>query len=126
MLTARLYGSSVDRAHAHRTKLGKRTTRMRQRSIESLDSRTLLPYTFVYGGHLGPQTVNETGGNDSITVVNNGYGLLEWSTDNGATFSTQWGESLSNLPGPVVINRGGARGSLTAFNFHKVFLSRNR
>ena len=46
----------------------------------------------------GPQTVNETGGGDSFTVVNNGFGLLEWSPDPTTTpFSTQWGPVAGDL-----------------------------
>ncbi len=44
----------------------------------------------------GPQDVDESGGNDSFTVVNNGFGLLEWSQDGGSTFSTQWGTDPSD------------------------------
>jgi len=91
MLNASRNGSGVDRAVAHRTRLGKRNKRKRQYMLESLETRTLLSYTFVYGGVNGPQVVNESGGSDSFTVANNGSGLLEWSTDGGATFSTQWG-----------------------------------
>ena len=71
--------------------IGRRTNRKRQYQLESLESRTLLTYTFTYGGSLGPQVVDESGGGDSFTVENNGAGLLQWSQDNGATFSTQWG-----------------------------------
>ena len=59
--------------------------------LESLESRTLLTFTFVYT-NVNLAVVNETGpGNDSFTVANDGTGLLEWSTDHGVTFSTQWG-----------------------------------
>ena len=81
--------------------------------LESLESRTLLTYTFTYGGVNGPQTVNETGGSDSFTVVNNGFGLLEWSTDPTATpFSTQWGaipaDTLNASPAvTLTINQAG-------------------
>ena len=69
----------------------RRTKRKRQYTLESLESRTLLTFTFVYT-NVNLAVVNETGpGNDSFTVANNGTGLLEWSTDHGATFSTQWG-----------------------------------
>jgi hypothetical protein len=71
--------------------IGRRTNRKRQYAVELLENRTLLTYTFTYGGANGPQVVDESGGGDSFTVANNGSGLLEWSTDNGATFSTQWG-----------------------------------
>ena len=65
--------------------------RRRHLTLETLEGRTLLTFTFTYGGANGPQTVNESGGSDSFTVTNNGSGLLEWSADQGATFSTQWG-----------------------------------
>ena len=69
-----------------------RTNRMRRRrwQLESLESRTLLAYVFTYNGVNGPQTVDESGGSDTLTIVNNGFGLLEWSA-NGGAFSTQWG-----------------------------------
>ena len=82
--------SSIDLALG-RTKLGRRAKRKRQFALESLESRTLMTYTFTYGGANGPQVVDESGGGDSFTVANNGSGLLEWSSDNGASFSTQWG-----------------------------------
>jgi hypothetical protein len=51
----------------------------------------MLSYTFTYAGTGGPEVVNETGGSDSFTIATDGNGLLEWSADNGSTFSTQWG-----------------------------------
>jgi hypothetical protein len=96
MLNPSPNGTWVDCVLEHRTRLGKRSNRKRRYQFESLESRTLLTYTFVYGGPDGPETVNETGGNDSFTVVNGGFGLLEWSSDDGATFSTQWGTSPSD------------------------------
>jgi hypothetical protein len=89
MLTARGSGLSVGRPLARRTRCGKRSKRKRQYSIEPLETRALLSYTFVYGGINGPQTVNEAGGSDSFKVINNGSGLLEYSINNGP-FSTDW------------------------------------
>ena len=91
----------------------KRAKRKRQYALESLESRTLLTFTFTYGGVNGPQTVTESGGNDSFTVINNGFGLLEWSPDPTATpFSTQWGaipaDTLNASPsGTLTINQTG-------------------
>ena len=69
-------GLFLERTLAKRTKLGKRTKRKRQYQLEALESRTLLTYTFTYGGVNGPQVVDESGGGDSFTVDNNGSGLL--------------------------------------------------
>ncbi len=72
------------------------STKTRRRSrrayaVETLESRTLLTFTFVYTNP-NLAVVNETGpGNDSFTVINNGAGLLEWASDTSPTFSTQWG-----------------------------------
>ena len=74
-------------------RFGSKTRRRSKRAyaVESLESRTLLTFTFVYT-NVNLAVVNETGpGNDSFTVANDGTGLLEWSTDHGVTFSTQWG-----------------------------------
>ena len=80
-----------------RAVLGKRTGKKSRNAVkrafalEALESRTLLTFTFVYT-NVNLAVVNETGpGNDSFTVANDGTGLLEWSTDHGVTFSTQWG-----------------------------------
>ena len=91
MLSISRNGSANDRL-LRRTKPGRRAKRKRQYALESLEGRTLLTYTFTYGGVNGPQVVDETGGGDSFTVVNNGFGLLEWSETGAAgPFSTQWG-----------------------------------
>ena len=104
MLKASRNRSGVDRNVANRAKIQKRARRSRLYQLESLENRTLLAYNFTYGGVNGPQTVTESGGNDSFTVANNGFGLLEWSEDGGATFSTQWGSSPSDTlnASPVV------------------------
>ena len=75
----------------------KRIKRKRQFAVESLESRTLLSFTFTYGGVNGPQTVNESGGGDSFTVANNGAGLLEWSMD-PAPPSRRSGERSPPIP----------------------------
>ncbi len=79
--------------------------------LEPLEQRTLLSFSFVYT-NANSAAVNESGGSDSFTVINNGAGLLEWSTDHGATFSTQWGavpaDTLSaNAATVLTINQAG-------------------
>jgi hypothetical protein len=94
MLNVSRNGSGKDRPLS-RTR---RAKQKRQYAIESLESRTLLSFTFNYTSVNGPQTVNETGGGDSFTVVNDGFGHLEWSPDPTTTpFSTQWGPSAGDL-----------------------------
>jgi hypothetical protein len=68
----------------------------RQFALESLESRTLLSYTFVYT-NVNTVTVNEAGGSDSFIIRNDGAGLLVFSTDGGSTFSPDWG-----APGNIV------------------------
>jgi len=88
--------SSFERALADRNKLGKRTKRKRQYQVESLESRTLLSYTFSLVGQTATVSpVAATGGPILIDeVVVGGNPLLEWSQDNGATFSTNWDPSV--------------------------------
>ena len=92
MLNASRNGSGFDRAIAHRTKLGKRTKRKRQYMLEPLESRVVLSYTFSLVGQTATVSpVAATGGPILIDeVVIAGSPLLEWSQDNGATFSTNW------------------------------------
>jgi large repetitive protein len=66
-----------------RTKRSKRSF-----AVESLETRTLLSYTFAYSNP-NDVTVNETGGSDSFDVVQSG-GQLEYSI-NGGAFSANWG-----------------------------------
>lgn len=66
-----------------------RRCRRRRYDLEVLESRTLLSYTFDWT-NINTVTVNESGGTDSFTVVNNGSGLLGYSI-NGGAFSTNWG-----------------------------------
>ncbi len=74
-----------------------RTRRCGRRfTLESLESRTLLSYTFNWTS-VNAVTVNETGGTDSFIVVNHGSGLLGYSTDGGSTFSTDWGAVGHNV-----------------------------
>jgi large repetitive protein len=61
---------------------------MLENRLESLEGRTLLSYTFVYTD-VNNVTVNEAGGNDSFTVVNDGLGFLEYSIDGGG-FTADW------------------------------------
>jgi len=72
-----------------------RNRRVKRRfTVESLESRTLLSYTFVYTNP-NTVTVNESGGSDSFSVINNGSNLLEFS-ESGGPFSTDWG-AVGNL-----------------------------
>ena len=97
MLNVSRNGSGNDRPLS-RIKLGRRAKRKRQYAIESLENRTLLSFTFNYTSVNGPQTVNESGGGDSFTVINDGFGHLEWSPDPTTTpFSTQWGPVAGDL-----------------------------
>ena len=97
MLNVSRSGSGNDRPF-NRTKLGRRARRNRVYGLESLESRTLLSFTFNYTSVNGPQTVNESGGDDSFTVINDGFGHLEWSPDPTTTpFSTQWGPVAGDL-----------------------------
>ena len=75
-------------------KLGtKARKRRRQIVLDSLESRVLLSYTFSLVGQTATVSpVAATGGPflvDEVVVAGNP--LLEWSQDNGATFSTDWG-----------------------------------
>ena len=60
--------------------------------LESLENRTLLAYTFSLVGQTATVSpVAATGGPILIDeVVVAGNPLLEWSQDNGVTFSTDW------------------------------------
>ena len=66
--------------------------RRRQMALESLESRTLLSYTFsLVGQSATVSPVAATGGPMLIDeVVVAGTPLLEWSQDNGVTFSLDW------------------------------------
>jgi len=89
---------SVERALAHRNKLGKRTKRTRQQfALESLESRTLLSYTFSYVGTTA--TALGTTGTDSLVIAPIG-GLLEYSVG-GATFNSNWGTVAVPVTVPV-------------------------
>jgi hypothetical protein len=75
------------------------TSSRKQRSkrmfaLEMLETRALLSYTFSYSNP-NDVTVNETGGNDSFTVIDSA-GVLQYSI-NGGAFSPDWGG-----PGNVV------------------------
>jgi len=88
---------SVERALAHRNKLGKRTKRKRQYHVESLESRTLLSYTFSYVGTTA--TALGTTGADSLVIAPIG-GLLEYSVG-GAAFNSNWGTVAVPVTVPV-------------------------
>ena len=79
-----------------RSSLISRSSRTRRRNaLESLESRTLLSYTFSLVGQTATVSpVAATGGPILIDeVVMAGNPLLEWSQDNGSTFSIDWDSS---------------------------------
>jgi len=69
-----------------------RARRKRLYLLEQLETRTLLSYTFSLTGQIATVSpVAATGGPILIDeVVVGGNPLLEWSQDNGSTFSTDW------------------------------------
>ena len=71
-------------------------------ALESLESRTLLSYTFSLVGQTATVSpVAATGGPILIDeVVITGNPFLEWSQDNGVTFSTDWDSSDPRHPDP--------------------------
>ena len=79
-----------------RSSLISRTRRTRRRSaLESLESRTLLAYTFSLVGQAATVSpVAATGGPmliDEVLIAGNPF--LEWSQDNGSTFSADWDDA---------------------------------
>src|SRR6516162_8971297 len=81
--------------HARRPKVKlatKARKRRRQMALEPLESRVVLSYTFSLAGQTATVSpVAATGGPILIDeVVVAGNPLLEWSQDNGVTFSTDW------------------------------------
>ncbi len=103
MLKALSNFPSFERARAHRNKLGqKRAKRKRPYQLESLESRTLLSYTFSLSGSIATVSpVAATGGPILIDeVMVSGNPLLEWSQDNGMTFSTDWDPIDRQAPRP--------------------------
>jgi hypothetical protein len=78
----------------HATSSSRKKRSKRSFAVETLETRTLLSYTFAYSNP-NDVTVNESGGSDSFNVIESG-GDLEYSIDGGA-FSADWGG-----PGNVV------------------------
>ena len=72
----------------HATSSSRKKRAKRSFGVETLETRTLLSYTFAYSNP-NDVTVNESGGADSFTVIESG-GDLEYSIDGGA-FSADWG-----------------------------------
>ena len=83
---------TAPRNKSHRSATAQRRNRARRSALETLEPRMLLSYTFSLSGSTATVSpVAGTGGPiliDEVLIGSNP--LLEWSQDNGLTFSTDW------------------------------------